>query len=525
MNADTRGGASAGDNLEDRLSGRFAAELDRAERDYPALREKLVESVPAARARRGLWPRIALPITSAAVLAIAVLAGAGLLSGSTTGPGVGSVPSVTSGPASSGVVMGADGIPTQIDGQHVYRVTDQASFPTSGSFLLAGYGLDFVMACPTGLPQPSAEVDLLGQCGGVELAPHANENPGPGLLMLAPQGSSLVGWLGGPAIVVRVHTHDPEAAQCSSSEQSACEAALVVEAVVWPTVPTQIDGERVYRAADQASFPTSGSFLLGGPFTKPEFMPPCPMQANETTAEQQLIPYCYILSIDGLELTPMSNIDEPNGEIVVARVHIDDPLAAQCPASDREECQAGIVVESVVWHGAKPVTSASPTPGETGSLNPVSAVSAGPITSVSTGPVASTGSGATGSGAVIGPDGVPTALDGQKVYRAADLPSSPIFLLGGKLTLDTACAAPTTPQAQPSACGYWMIDGVRAVGTTNIVPEFLFGQPVVAQVELGRALAVCPGGSCTKDTLVILSILWPLPSVTTPPPPLAPSPS
>ena len=215
--------------------------------------------------------------------------------------------------------------------------------------------------------------------------------------------------------MVRVHTHDPEAAQCRAEQQAACEAALVVEAVVWPAVPTQIDGERVYRAADQASFPTSGSFLLGGPFTKPQFMPPCPMQPNQTAAEQQLIPYCYILSIDGLSVAPESNIDEPNGEIVVARVHIDDPLAAQCPASDRAQCQAAIVVEAVVWRGETPATSASPTPGETGSLNPVSAESAGPV--------ASTGSGA------VGPDGVPTTLNGEPVYPGrepadlADLPA------------------------------------------------------------------------------------------------------
>jgi hypothetical protein len=506
MKTDTHGGAAAEGNgnnkLEERLSGRFAVELDRAERDYPALREKLAGNVPAARGARRPWPKIALPMTSAAVLVVAVLVGAGLL----FGPGMGSV--VAPAPAASGVVMSADGIPTQIDGEHVYRVTDRAEWQNlSGSFLLGGYGLDFVMSCPTWLPQPSAEADLLGQCGGVELAPSANENPGSGLLMLAPEGSSsLSGWLGGPAIVVRVHTHDPVAAGCSVDQQAACEAAVVGEAVVWPTVPTEIAGERVYRAADQASFPTSGSFLLGGPFTKPSVMPPCPMQMNETAAEQQLIPYCYILSIDGLELAPQSNIDEPNGEIVVARVHIDDPLAAQCPASDRAQCQTSIVVESVVWRGAAPAAP-SPTPGETGSPNPASSESAGPV--------ASTGSGA------VGPDGVPTTLNGATVYRASNLPSSPIFLLGGRLTRDTTCAAPATPVAQPPACGYWMVDGV-VVGTTIDLPDSLLGQVVVAQVEAGRALAVCPGGSCTKSTIVVMAIVWPEAAVATPPAPPSP---
>jgi hypothetical protein len=510
MKTDASGGASAGDNLEDRLSGQFAAELDRAERDYPALRGKLVGSVPAARARRGLWPRIALPMTSAAVLAVAVLIGAGLLSGSTTSPGVGSVPSLDSGPASSRVVMGADGMPTQIDGQRVYRVTDQAQWQNlSGSFLLAGYAVLAPIPCapPSTQPQSSPENALVPQCGTVELVPKAQDNS-EYFFNLAPSGLDLLaGWLNGPAVVMRVHTHDPEAASCSADKQAACEAAVVVEAVVWPEVPAQIDGERVYRAADQASFPTSGSFLLGGPFTKPQFVPPCPMQPNLTAAEQQLIPYCYILSIDGLSVAPESNIDEPNGEIVVARVHIDDPQAAQCPASDREQCQAAIVVEAVVWRGETPATSASPTPGEAGSPNSVSAESAGPV--------ASTGSGA------IGPDGVPIALNGATVYRAANLPSSPIFLLGGKLTRDASCAAPASPLATLPACGYWMIDGVK-VGTTIDLPDSLLGQPVVAQVEAGRALAVCLSGSCTQSTIVVMAIVWPEAAVATPPAPPSP---
>jgi hypothetical protein len=323
--------------------------------------------------------------------------------------------------------------------------------------------------------------------------------------MLAPLGSNLLyglyGWLGGPAIVVRVHTHDPEAAACSADKRAACEAAVVVEGVVWPTVPTEIAGERVYRATDQASFPTSGSFLLGGPFAKPSVMPPCPMQPNLTAAEQQLIPYCYILQIDGLELAPSSNIDEPNGEVVVARVHVGDPLAAQCPASDRAQCQTSIVVESVVWRGATP-TAASPAPGDTGSPNQASSETSGPVAGTD----------------VIGPDGVPTEINGETVYRASNLPTSPAFLLGGKLTQDTACAAPATPLANPPSCGYWMIDGV-IVGAGGDIPKWLVGQAVVAQVEAGRALAVCPGGSCTRSMIVVMSIVWPAAADATPPAP------
>ena len=293
---------------------------------------------------------MALPVTSAAVLAVAVVAALGLL----LGPGTG--PAVAPGPA---VLRRRDGHrrhPEQIDGQRVYRVADQAAFRTSsGSFLLAAVagGRPACAAGPSALGS-GAETDLLG-CQSMVGLTNTSGAPDSGILVVLMRDQPALGIYGfggwtGLLVVVRVHTHDPEAAECSAARQAACEAAVVVEAVVWPEVPTQVAGERVYRATDQASFPTSGSFLLGGPFTKPSVMPPCPMPMNETAAEQQLIPYCYILSIDGLSVAPMSNIDEPNGEIVVARVHIDDPLAAQCPASDRAQCQASIVVER--WSGA-----------------------------------------------------------------------------------------------------------------------------------------------------------------------------
>ena len=54
------------------------------------------------------------------------------------------------------------------------------------------------------------------------------------------------------------------------------------------------------------------------------------------------------------------------------------------------------------------------------------------------------------------------------------------------------------------------------------LPESLLGQPVVAQVEVGRALAVCPGGSCTKSTIVVMAIVWPVSAVATPPAPPSP---
>jgi hypothetical protein len=510
MKTDTNGGASAGDDLEKRLSGRFTAELEGAERDYPALREKLVGSVPAARGAPRAWPKIALPITSAAVLAVAVLAALGLL----LGPGTS--PSVAPGPAaSSGVVLGADGIPTQIDGEHVYRVTDQAEWQNlSGSFLLGAHVVSYTPPCPMRMPSlPPQDLALAGGCTDpgfvpVALMSSAGSDPYAGTpLLVAEQGAdALVGWAGGPAVVIRVHTHDPAAAGCSAEQKAACEAAVVVESVVWPAVPTQIAGERVYRAADQDSFPTSGSFLLGGLVTMPDFIPPCPALQSLTTAEADLIPYCYWEAIDSIHVAPkVDALAELRDRIVVARVHINDAEAASCPVSIQAQCKAAVVVEDVIWTGG--AVSSSPAPNPT----PVQ-TTPNSASSEAVGPVGTD---------QIGLDGVPTTLNGATVYRAANLPSSPIFLLGGRLTRDTACAAPATPLANPPACGYWLVDGMK-VGTIVDLPESLLGQPVVAQVEVGRALAVCPGGSCTKSTIVVMALVWPEAGVATPPAPPSP---
>lgn len=513
MKTDMSGGVSTDARidrkLEDRLAGRFAAELAGAERDYPALREKLAAGESAVPGRRGLWPRIALPVTTVAVLTVAVLVASGLLLGPAAGPAVGPGPA-----SSSGVVMGADGIPTQIDGQRVYLVTERTKWQNlSGSFLLYGYlavpepFCDNIINAPTQAP---AEAQLLGTCGSLALisGPTVAARDSAGFVALAWKApADVFRWFGGPAVVVRVHTHDPDAAGCTAPQAAACEAAIVVEAVVWPVIPTQIAGERVYRAADAASFPKSGSFLLGGPFTKPNFVATCPAQPGLSTAEQQLITTCNFLAIDGLDVAPESNIDEPNNEIVVARVHIGDAEAALCPVTMQVQCKAAIVVEAVVWRGAAPAPISPATPGVAPSLLQAESGSAGPVVSAA-------------STARLGPDGVPTTLNGQPVYRAASLPTAPTWMLGGTLTRDSTCAAPATPLAKPPGCGYWMIDGVK-VGTMVDIPESLLDQPVVVQIDRSRSLAVCPGGSCTSTTLVIAAIVWPVPPLALSTPPAA----
>jgi hypothetical protein len=531
MKTDDTGGPFAEDKVAERLSHRYSVELERAERDYPALmrpRRDPVRSTP-------VWRRIAVPMTVIVALVAVSLVGVGIALRPSVGP-------TGNNPAPAGVVIGSDGIPTSIDGQRVYRIGDQSEWKNlSGSFLLAAYATSSVPSCPStpASPQPSAEVDLLGWCSSIVLAtePISDFNGVymGSLVKAAPRGSeALTGfltqphWLNGPALVMRVHTHDPEAAQCAASQQAACEAAVVVEAVVWPTVPTEVNGERVYRGIDQASFPSSGSFLLGGPATKPSVVPPCAMQVNQTAAEQQLIPYCYVLSIGGLSVAPMSNLDEPNGEIVVARVHIHDPLAAQCPADVQTSCAASIVVESVVWRSSEDAATAAPSSAAstTTPSNPASGEAVGPVQSgsVASGPSAGSGSASAGSGST-GPldgDGVPTTIDGAPVYRAAALPTSSTFLLGGPLTHDTGCA-PTTA-AVPPGCGYWMVDGVK-VGTMIALPESPSGFVAVVRVQASTSIAICPDAkSCppTRGALVVTELVWSGPAMVAPPPPASP---
>jgi len=288
-------------------------------------------------------PRRAIGVVAVCVLAVVGLVAVGLV----YRPNAGGV--VIAGPAN--VVLGSDGLPSEVDDQRVYRLAENAEWQDlKSSFLLVGYMSLSLPSCPPRMaPQPSAESDLLGFCGGFEL----DAGPGSGgFAFVAPKSVAAYGWRDGPAVVMRVHTHDAEAAGCSAGELSMCDSAIVVEAVVWPTVPTKIGGEHVYRVEDQPSFKAiKGSFLLGGPFTKRQVETPCPTPvAGEPEAEAALFgSICTSRAIDGLDLAAKRAIDEPNDEIVVARVHLNVPLAAKCPADRRADCDSAIVVESVVW--------------------------------------------------------------------------------------------------------------------------------------------------------------------------------
>jgi hypothetical protein len=152
--------------------------------------------------------------------------------------------------------MASDGLPIELDGQRVYRVPDQSAWQNlSGSFLLAARLGFSVIGCgaPGMYGRTQADHDLLGNtCGGVTLWPTSIEGSGlPSAntgVPVAPKGSALAklsAWRDHP-VVVRVHAHDPEASQCSPDLRNRCDSTVVFEAVVWPTVPPEVDGERVF---------------------------------------------------------------------------------------------------------------------------------------------------------------------------------------------------------------------------------------------------------------------------------------
>jgi hypothetical protein len=480
MNNETKGGSTAESALKVRLARRFAQELVRAEQDYPSLPARQWDTAERLKGPRRVWRRLA-------VEAVAVLVLVGVLAVAYGRPS----PESAAPSAAPSAGLGSDGIPTQIDGQRVYRVTDKAEWQNlSGPFLLGGFAVQQVTACPvqTGSIPPAEAGLLIDPC-----RPWVNLGILPGYagsaeLSLAQPGSEpLFGWSGGPAVVVRVHTHDAHAAQCAAGSRAECEAAVVVEAIVWPIVPTEIGGERVYRATDRASFTSlKGSFLLGGVVTYPDVVSPCPTLAGPPGDGQDLLPYCYPPSIDALALSPHGTFDEPKNEIVVARVHVNDPLAAGCNDFVRDECNAAIVVESVVWR-SNPYGPAASAPVEITST-PGTVVSPPPTPIIVLVTPAAPDTGSFGPGTPpplpvqLGPDGLPTTYDGKAVLRVSAMPTRGSFLVGGQLAYTSTCAGVN--------CGSWKIDGVT-FGFANPPGQWAAGGNVVAKVTVTETTFHC----------------------------------
>jgi hypothetical protein len=374
MKTDRSGGSPAANDtsgagsLEGRLAGRFQAQLRQAERDYPALDLGPAERRGASvSGRKGLWRRLAIPVTALAVIAAAALVGVGLAD------------------RSSGVSMGGDGIPSRIDGQRVYRVTDEQQWrDLQGSFLLGGYPSDENMywkGCPVGR-EPGPEDALVPPCSYAEIAAAPQPHDGTARVRLAPKSAHVSGWFG-LAVVVRAHTHDPEAAQCGVDLRAACEQALVVEAVVWPSgsaepstygptpsptptgtapsnwaagtpgpldadgVPTSFGGLTVNRASNLPG--TALSFLMGGR-----------MEMDMRCATMDFAGPCPFWLIDGVSVRFETETPESiHGRLAVVGIlrmrGLSDCARATCPPVET------LVVTGIVWTG--PVAPETPPPG------------------------------------------------------------------------------------------------------------------------------------------------------------------
>ena len=358
-------------DFDERLRSRLRA-LDAA---VPAAATDLhaVHGAPAPRRRRraSVWSRLPVGLVAAGlvvVIAAVALLGASLRQRSGTEPAASATPTPVAVVPSHLVILGSEGLPAEIDGQRVYRVNEQAEWQQlSGSFLLAATPYATTVPCE-GSPLTGgndADHDLIG--GGC-FSPALST-----LMYVAPKSpamGSVWDWLH-HAAVFRVHTHDPEAAECSAF-LSDCEAAVVVEAIVWPIVPTEIDGERVYGdfRALEAAVP-SGSFLLSGLVSVTSAGSTGVTQGCSTAVEKELVAGCGSstwFSVGEEGVSPKSHFDAAAGQVVVVRAHFNDALAAQCPEDARTACEQAMVVESVVWSSspyapatmAPPVTSQAP---------------------------------------------------------------------------------------------------------------------------------------------------------------------
>lgn len=132
------------------------------------------------------------------------------------------------------------GIPTSLNGEPVYlglgAVLHADATTNASPFLVGGWFGDGSRNICTGgspglgTPDPTLFRSGCGTAVGGDSPSGANSWPGPQGTM-AWNGHSLPGGVG-PSIV-RVHTHDPLAAQCSSATRGSCEATLVVDDVLW----------------------------------------------------------------------------------------------------------------------------------------------------------------------------------------------------------------------------------------------------------------------------------------------------
>ena len=194
---------------------------------------------------------VSAPLRHPGQFLIALLAMVGLLGcASLAGPAAPRSSAIPSAIPSAQLARYDDGLPRVFDGQPVLRgkaaFAHEATATDARPFLLGGWVTNVpgaVISCPA-MPATGAAV-WLAPCGQPTFSDLAGD-PNPSLVA----GGELtfhfadVSTLQSGPVILRVHVHDPRAAQCGTQE-AASARAMVVEAVVWggdaATAPRPLD--------------------------------------------------------------------------------------------------------------------------------------------------------------------------------------------------------------------------------------------------------------------------------------------
>ncbi len=249
------------DPLPGRLAAWFDGEVRRAEADLRATPLGTARPGPARVRARGAAMG---PIAAALLVVVVVAAGLSRLPGAAPGssPSGASSPTATlpASPSTAPPVATTDtapvvdsrypdGIPSSLGGRFVARPSNIDREPANDqSFLLGGWSFGpLVYFCPLqiGTPPPFGP-----GCG----TPFIAENP-----LIDGQGVMIDGLtLGAGPVVVEVHRHDPQAAECDAALRVACENMAVVEKVVW-------NGDQVTATAPLAATDTFTRLIQADP--------------------------------------------------------------------------------------------------------------------------------------------------------------------------------------------------------------------------------------------------------------------